>query len=146
MPSWVLKIKFQRPASLEQSAKKFPNNKCNKMEKIAFSIILLKESIAYVWENYFDKPLWLGIKPSKHASNKRWSLNCFCGGGGVGGAVFLLLMSSFVSLNSVIGWICLLGGKDCKLEKGRRSSSTLGDFKRRDSDKGIEARDAPSTP
>lgn len=57
--------------------------------------------------------------------------------------VFLLLMNSFVLLNSVIGWICQSGGKDCKPEKGR-SSSTLGDFKRIELDKGTEARDAPT--
>lgn len=101
MPSWVLKIKFQWLASLEQSAKEFPNNKCNKMEKIAFSIILLKESIAYVWENYFDKPLWLGIKPSKHASNKRWSLNCFGGGGSC-----CLWVALSLGIHWLVGFAC----------------------------------------
>lgn len=36
------------------------------MEKILFTGIL-EESTVCVWKNYFDKPLWLGIKPPKYA-------------------------------------------------------------------------------
>lgn len=36
------------------------------MEKILFTSVL-EESPVGVWESYFDKPLWWGIKPPKYA-------------------------------------------------------------------------------
>lgn len=71
------------------------NNKCNKMEKILFTSIL-EESTVGVWENYFDKPLWLRIKPPKDAQVTKDSHSTALEGGWV-----LLLGESFVLLNSV---------------------------------------------
>ena len=101
------------------------NNKCNKMEKILFTSIL-EENTVGVWENYFDKPLRLGIKPPKDAQVTKDSHSTASEGGWV-----LLLGESFVLLNSVefcwIQWGLVSqhgkgGGKNWRPE--RRGSSS----------------------
>lgn len=65
------------------------------MEKILFTSIL-EENTAGVWENYFDKPLRLGIKPPKDAQVTKDSHST-----ALEGECVLLLGESFVLLNSV---------------------------------------------
>lgn len=123
------------------------NNKCNKMEKIVFCIILPKESTAYVWENYFDKPLWLGIKPSKHANNKRWSLNCLWrgrAGGGSGRGVPVAY--EFLCFAEFSDWLDLPVRREGLQARERKKFKYFGRLKRTELDKGNEAKDDPKAP